>query len=69
MFLSPRANFTLIKKERGWIAKVTSSLHDLLPDSKKPCKIKFWERNITLSNPEVNFTNNAEIGIYSCKRN
>ena len=45
------------------MAKVTSGLHDLLPDFKKPCKIKFREISITLSNPEVNFTNNAETGI------
>ena len=51
---------------QGWIAKVTSGLHDLLPDFKKPCKIKFRKRIITLSNPEVNFTNIAETGIYSC---
>ncbi len=44
----------------GWIAKVTSSLHDLLPVTEKSCKTKFrisWAGN---KNPEVNFTNIAE---------
>ena len=62
-------NDNVIKRKGRWIAKVTSGLHDLLPDFKKPCKIKFRKRIITLSNPEVNFTNIAETGIYSCKGN
>ena len=44
----------------GWIAKVTSSLHDLLLVTEKSCKTKFrisWAGN---KNPEVNFTNIAE---------
>ena len=43
-----------------WIAKVTSSLHDLLLVTEKSCKTKFrisWAGN---KNPEVNFTNIAE---------
>ena len=51
----------------GWIAKVTSSLHDLLPGFKKPCKTKFPESNATIEKPEVNFTNIAQTGIYSYK--
>ena len=31
----------------GWIAKVTSSLHDLLPVSQQSCKTKFRESSVT----------------------
>lgn len=51
---------TARKIDTGWIAKVTSSLHDLLPVTEKSCKTKFrisWAGN---KNPEVNFTNIAE---------
>ena len=52
---------------RRWIAKVTSSLHDLLPVSQQSCKTKFLESSATIEKPEVNFTNIAQTGIYSYK--
>ena len=53
----------------GWIAKVTSSLHDLLPDSQKSCKTKSRKTMDHPENPEVNFTNIVQTGIYSYKGN
>lgn len=66
-------NFTEYERLQGdnkckwWIAKVTSSLHDLLPVSQKPCKTNFRENSATIEKPEVNFTNIAQTGIYSYK--
>ena len=57
-----------IEKVR-WIAKVTSSLHDLLPVFQKSCKTKFRETKALPANPEVNFTNIVQTGIYSYKGN
>jgi hypothetical protein len=44
---SAKADFYSLKYEFRWIANVTSSLHDLLPGFKKPCKTKFRESRVT----------------------
>ena len=53
----------------GWIAKVTSSLHDQLPGFQKPRKIKFWESSAACEKPEVSFTNIGQTGSYFYKGN
>ena len=67
LYISGGNTFFLLKEfqkcdllDYRWIAKVTSSLHDLLLVTEKSCKTKFrisWAGN---KNPEVNFTNIAE---------
>ena len=52
-----------------WIAKVTSSLYDLLPVFRKSCKTKFRKTKCSLTKPEVNYTNIAQSGIYFYKGN
>ena len=58
-----------MRVEIGWIAKVTSSLHDLLPVLQSSCKTKFRETKGIPAKPEVNFTNIIQTGIYSYKGN
>ena len=58
-----------MRVEIGWIAKVTSSLHDSLPCFQKSRKIKFRESSATREKPEVSFTNIGQTGIYSYKWN
>ena len=55
--------------DSGWIAKVTSSLYDLLPVFRKSCKTKFRKTKSSLTKPEVNYTNIAQSGIYFYKGN
>ena len=60
-----------LQYSQRWIAKVTSSLHDLLPDFKKLCKTKFRESSVTpesrklisqtLLKPEFNLTKKLNI--------
>ena len=52
-----------------WIAKVTSSLHDLFPVFTKSCKTKFRKTMDCPLKPKVNFTNIVQPGIYSYKGN
>lgn len=59
--------YSMLPEIGWWIAKVTSSLHDLLPVSQQSCKTKFLESSATIEKPEVNFTNIAQTGIYSYK--
>ena len=69
LFRRPLIEFALIFV--WWIAKVTSSLHDLLPVSQQSCKTKFRESSVTpesrklilqtLLKPEFNLTKKLNI--------